>query len=129
MNKIKRFVFNTPNLKIRRRNLRKSSTDAERKLWSKLRDKQLLNLKFFRQYSVGPYILDFYCPTKRLAIELDGSQHATTDKRFYDEKRSLYLKKFNLQVLRFWDNDVLKNTDGVLLKILEHLTPPNLPLI
>ena len=73
-------AFNWPSAKTRRRSLRKSSTDAERKLWSKLRNKQLAGLKFFRQYSVGPYILDFYCPTLRLDIEADGGQHDIAQK-------------------------------------------------
>ncbi|MBU3901334.1 endonuclease domain-containing protein [Patescibacteria group bacterium] len=122
-----KFVFNKSSVKTRRRELRKASTDAERKLWSKLRNKQLSGLKFFRQYSIGPYILDFYCPAVRLAIEADGGQHGTTRKK-YDKKRTQYLEKFNITVLRFWDNDILKNIDGVLLEIKRRITPPNLPL-
>jgi very-short-patch-repair endonuclease len=64
----------------------------------------------------------------RLGIELDGSQHIERQ-RSYDEKRSKYLEKFNISILRFWDNEVLKNIEGVLLKILERLIPPRLPLI
>ncbi|KKT26902.1 MAG: hypothetical protein UW11_C0005G0026 [Parcubacteria group bacterium GW2011_GWA2_43_9b] len=122
-----KFVFNKTAVKTHRRALRKASTDAERRLWSKLRSKQLSGLKFFRQYSIGSYILDFYCPAVRLSIEADGSQHGEI-RRDYDEKRTRYLERFNITVLRFWDNDILKNTDGVILKILEHITPPNLPL-
>ncbi|MDD2753245.1 MAG: endonuclease domain-containing protein [Candidatus Portnoybacteria bacterium] len=123
----KKFVFNKSSVKIHRRDLRKASTDAERKLWSKLRNRQLAGVKFFRQYSVGPYILDFYCPAIRLGIEADGSQHDISQKE-HDTKRTCYLEQFNINILRFWDNDILKNTDGVILKILEHITPPNLPL-
>ena len=118
-----KFVFNKLLSKARRQNLRKTSTDAERKLWSRLRNKQLNGLKFFRQYGVGLYILDFYCPAIRLVVEVDGSQHADARKN-YDEKRTKYLKHFNITVLRFWDNDILKNTDGTIMKILEHITPP-----
>ncbi|MBU2220239.1 endonuclease domain-containing protein, partial [Patescibacteria group bacterium] len=106
-----------------RRELRKNFTDAERKLWSRLRNKQLFGFKFFRQYSVGPYIIDFYCPSIRLGVEADGSQHSTT-RKIYDERRTRYLEQFNIVVLRFWDNDILKNTDGVLLEISRNLTPP-----
>ncbi len=113
---------NKAEFKNRRRALRKNFTDAERKLWSKLRNKQLLGFKFFRQYSVGPYILDFYCPTVKLAIELDGGQHAQGARALYDEKRTEYLDEHNIKVIRFWDNDVLKNTDGVLLEIGRNLT-------
>ncbi len=124
----KSFIFNKPSFKRFRSGLRKNSTDAERKLWSKLRNQQLGKLKFYRQYSIGSYILDFYCPKIRLAIELDGGQHAETQKEFYDKRRSDYLKKYNICILRFWNNEVLENTEGVILKILRDITPPNLPL-
>jgi very-short-patch-repair endonuclease len=100
--------------KERRRSLRKSETDAERKLWQILRNKQIEGLKFFRQYSVGKYILDFYCPKYRLAIEADGSQHFRSA---YDDNRTAELKKLNIFVLRFWDNEILQNIEGVYEKI------------
>jgi|SRR3989338_4132835 len=115
---------NRSELKNRRRTLRKNFTDAERKLWSKLRSKQLLGFKFFRQYSIGHYILDFFCPVLKLAIELDGGQHGQGAQVLYDKKRTEYLNKNNIEVIRFWDNDVLKNTEGVLLEIARNLTPP-----
>lgn len=120
--------LNKISLKPRRQILRKNSTDAERKFWAKLRNRQLLGFKFYRQFSVGPYILDFYCPVCRLAIELDGGQHTKTKQKLYDDKRTNFLKSHNISVIRFWDNDVLQNIDGVLRKIEENLTPPNLPL-
>lgn len=115
-------LYNKAELKNKRRVLRKSFTDAERKLWSRLRNKQLFGFKFFRQYSVGPYILDFYCPAAKLGIELDGGHHAQTSQALYDKKRTEYLNEHNVKVIRFWDNDVLKNTDGVLLEINRNLT-------
>jgi len=120
--------LNIPALKNRRCQLRKGSTDAEKRLWSKLRAKQLNRFKFYRQFSAGQYILDFYCPACRLAVELDGGQHAEEKKRSYDAKRTEYLNRQNIRVIRFWDNDALKNTESVLNIILENLTPPNLPL-
>jgi len=108
-------LYNNKNFKERRRALRRLQTDAEKKLWSILRNKRIRDLKFFRQYSVGNYILDFYCPKIRLAIEADGGQHVEND---YDEKRTAYLKKQNIFVLRFWNNDILNNLDGVYAKIL-----------
>jgi len=114
------FNFNKPSFKERRRDLRKKSTDAEKKLWVKLRNKQMMGYKFFCQYGIGSYILDFYCPSVRLGIELDGSQHID-ELKIYDERRSRFLKNFNISVLRFWDNDVLQNTEGVLLKIIDKL--------
>ena len=71
-----KYLYNDPSTKLDRRRLRKNATDAERKLWSILQSRRMAGLKFFRQYSVGSYILDFYCPERRLAIEVDGGQHA-----------------------------------------------------
>jgi very-short-patch-repair endonuclease len=113
---------NKAEFKNRRRLLRKNFTDAERRLWSRLRRRQLFGFKFFRQYSVGSYIVDFYCPAIRLAIELDGGQHAQGAQALYDEKRTEYLNKHNIKVIRAWDDDALKNTDGVLLEISSNLT-------
>jgi very-short-patch-repair endonuclease len=116
-------------LKERRRELRRSQTEAEKVLWEKLRGNSFYNLKFFRQYSVGPYILDFFCPSQRLALEIDGGQHADSDAQAYDEARSAYLKTRDISVLRFWNNEVLQNMEGVLSRIAEGITPPNLPFI
>jgi very-short-patch-repair endonuclease len=71
-------------------------------------------MKFFRQYSFGPYILDFYCPQKKLAVELDGGQHNQLDGREYDADRTNYLNVYGIEVVRFWNNEVLGNMDGVL---------------
>lgn len=114
-------IFNNPNLKNKRRELRQNQTETEKLLWKYLRGKQLANSKFFRQYSAGPYIIDFYCPTKRLAIELDGGQHAEVHQQAHDERRSSYLRQKGITVLRFWDNEVFHNTTDVLEKITETL--------
>lgn len=107
MNQYRPSAFNKPIFKSKRRDLRKNSTDAEKKIWSKLRAKQLNGFKFYRQYSAGTYILDFYCSACRLAVELDGSQHTEEKQKMYDEKRTKYLNEHNIRVVRFWDNDVL----------------------
>ena len=122
-----KFIRNNPKLKQRRRDLRRDHTDAEKILWQKLRNRQLYGMKFFRQYSVGPYALDFHCPKSKLAIELDGGQHAEEDRREYDEHRSEYLKAHGIEVMRFWNNEVMRNMDGVLSRIEERLTP-SIPL-
>ena len=109
--------YNNPVLKPRRQDLRKNQTDAEKVLWRHLRGQQLDGFRFFRQYSVGPYILDFYCPQIRLAVELDGGQHAESDIIAYDKERTQYLKSFDIKMLRFWNNEMLGNTDAVLEKI------------
>jgi len=85
-------------------------------------------MRFFRQYSIGPYILDFYCPTMKLAVELDGGQHNQYDSQEYDTVRSEYLKAQGIEVMRFWNHEVLIDTGGVLTRLAERVTPPNLPL-
>jgi len=84
-----------------------------------LRNRHMAGLKFFRQYSVGPYILDFYCPERRLAIEIDGGQHAYLYSQQHDAHRDSYLRKSNIRVIRFWNNDVLQNIEGVWKMIKE----------
>ncbi len=118
-------IRNDPLLKERRRDLRRDQTDVEKALWAHLRNRQFFDMKFFRQYSVGPYILDFYCPKSKLAIELDGGQHTQADNRQYDAVRSAYLKSQGVDVLRFWNHEVLQNTDSVLAVIAQKITPPS----
>jgi very-short-patch-repair endonuclease len=100
--------------RARRRALRGSATDAERLLWRLLRARQFLGLKFRRQHSVGPYIVDFYCADRRLAVELDGGQHFTVEGQAYDKRRTEYLAARGVRVLRFANNELFENTDGVL---------------
>ena len=100
------------------RTLRQHSTDAERKLWSKLRDRQLLGFKFVRQLPVGPYIADFACREADLIVELDGGQHAESTK---DAQRTAMLAGHGYEVIRFWNNDVLTNLEGTLQVIAERL--------
>jgi very-short-patch-repair endonuclease len=113
--------YNDHSTEEKRRGLRKNQTDAERKLWGVLRGKQLGGVKFFRQYSAGPYILDFYCPVCRLAVELDGSQHGDDDQKIRDERREKYLKQNDIFVLRFWNDEITDNLDGVVDKIAEEI--------
>ena len=105
------------------RELRKNQTDAETLLWSLLRGRQLNDCKFRRQHPVEPYILDFYCHENKLAIELDGGQHNTELTIHKDSKRTDYLQSQGITVLRFWNNDVLQNTESVLQQIYSTLTP------
>jgi very-short-patch-repair endonuclease len=109
------------NLKYLARELRKNMTDAERLLWSKVRMKQLNSYQFYRQKNVGNYIVDFYCPAGKLIIELDGSQHYTEEGKKKDEIRDQYLDSLGFTVLRFSDREVLKNLEGVIEKIHDHL--------
>jgi very-short-patch-repair endonuclease len=96
------------------RTLRRQQTDAEGKLWYYLRNKRFYGLKFRRQFPIGPYVLDFYCDAKKLAIELDGGQHTKLPNIKKDKQRSQYLKEKGIQVIRFWDNEILQDIDGVL---------------
>ena len=112
-------------LKQRSRDLRKNLTDAEQKLWQKLRNKQIYGNKFRRQFVLGNYIVDFICLDKRLIIEVDGGQHM--DNVSYDSQRDEWLKNQNFKVLRFWNNQVLNEIDSVLeviVKNLELIVPP-----
>jgi very-short-patch-repair endonuclease len=96
----------------RARSLRNLSTDAERRLWQALRNRQLEGAKFRRQHPIGPYFVDFACIEAALIIEADGSQHA--DQIDYDRQRSVFLSEKGFRILRFWDNEILANTEGVL---------------
>lgn len=124
-----KFLRNDPALKHRRQELRRTQTDAEKAFWSKVRNRQFYGLRFFRQYSMGPYILDFYCPALKLAVELDGGQHNQCENMEYDSARTEYLKAHGIDVMRCWNHEVLLNMQGVLDKMSLKVTPPNLPLI
>ena len=101
--------------------MRRQPTEAERKLWSLLRAKRLLSWKFKRQEQIGDYVVDFVCFGARLIVEADGSQHA---ENLGDKARDEYLKSERFRVLRFWNNDILANPEGVLTAILAVLEPP-----
>ncbi len=103
----------------RARSLRSNMTDVEHKLWMALKGKQLADCRFRRQHPIGAYIVDFACVERRLVIELDGGQHQNQDA--YDEVRSECLNQQGWQVVRFWNNEVLNNLDGVLEVIMEKL--------
>ena len=108
-----------PNRLAFARRLRHASTDAERRLWYRLRSRQINDAKFVRQERIGPYTVDFVCREQRLIIEVDGGQHATDSR---DTVRESWLRDRGYRVLRFWNNDVLSNTDGVLEAIASALT-------
>ncbi len=99
-------------------------TNAEIILWSRIKNKQL-GYKFLRQQSIGSYIVDFYCPTARLVIEIDGGQHYEGAGKEADRQRDKYLgQKLKLKVLRFTNIDVLKNIEGVIMAIIEKTKNP-----
>ncbi|HUO05205.1 MAG TPA: endonuclease domain-containing protein [Candidatus Binataceae bacterium] len=105
----------------RARALRAASTDAERKLWANLRGRQLKGAKFRRQHPIPPYIADFFCLEARLIVELDGSQHGEEAAQQADQRRTAHLEGQDYRVLRFWNDEVLDNLEGVLERIAEFL--------
>ena len=102
-----------PNQKARQ--LRRRSTDAERRMWSTLRDRRLMEYKFRRQHPIGRYIVDFACTEHQLVIEIDGGQHGDSP---IDPRRTVWLESQGWKVIRFWNNDVLGNPNGVIVAIL-----------
>jgi very-short-patch-repair endonuclease len=110
------------------RNLRSNMTDAERLIWSKIRGEQIGDLQFYRQKNIGHYIVDFYCPKGKPIVEIDGGQHYESDGMKKDRERDRYLQMLGFAVLRFSDIEVLKNIDGVVERIYEHLKSPLTPL-
>lgn len=116
---MKRFN-NLKNYKKFRKDLRNYATPQEIILWSRLRKSQL-GYKFRRQHSIGKYIVDFYCPEKKLIIEVDGGQHDEENARKYDENRTKYFESLGVKVLRCWDNEINNNISGVIQEIVNYL--------
>jgi very-short-patch-repair endonuclease len=107
-------------MKVNSRLLRKNMTEAEIHLWHHLRLRQMAGLKFRRQFQIGPYIVDFACPQKKLVIEVDGGHHA--EQVDSDHERTKWLESQGYRVLRFWNNEVQSNLDGVKESIYNALT-------
>ena len=110
------------------RELRSSGSNAEKRLWSCLRNRQLLGFKFRRQHPVASFIVDFYCHEAKLVIEIDGGQHAERGQSVYDARRTELLQAKGISVIRFWNNEVLQNLEGVLETIAAMLRPLTLAL-
>jgi very-short-patch-repair endonuclease len=102
----------------RARELRRNQTEAEERLWNELRGRRLAAAKFVRQYQIGEFIADFACRSLRLAIELDGGQHSENER---DAARTRVIEAYGYRVIRFWNNEVLENMDGVLQAISHEL--------
>ena len=115
---------NSPEMIDRARQLRHGHTDAEKQLWNELRDRRFRNLKFKRQFVVHPYIVDFICLENKMIVEIDGGQHA--EQTGYDQRRTAFLERAGYKVVRFWNNEVLKNIQGVLESLvveIERIVP------
>ena len=109
---LKNIVHTPADTLVFAKELRRSMTDAEKILWSKLRVHRFFGYKFRRQVPLGPYIVDFFCPDRSIIIELDGSGHA--EQEAYDKRRDAYFFDHNLLVVRFWNHEVFENMEGVL---------------
>ncbi len=102
--------------------LRKRQTPTEAKMWACLRNRKLLNIKFRRQYPIGPYIVDFCAIQHKLVIEVDGGGHLSDEQKVNDRIRDYYLEKRGYIVMRFWANDVNNNLEGVVQMIYEFIS-------
>lgn len=109
------------NIISRAKTLRINRTEAETHLWHFLRARRLGGYKFRRQHPIGNYILDFYCSEKKLAIELDGGQHAHEDRSIYDQNRTDILTGMGVKVIRYWDHELFLNIEGIIEDILREL--------
>jgi very-short-patch-repair endonuclease len=110
-------LYNKAETKNHRKILRKNLTAEEKVVWNIIRNRKVLGLKFFRQYGIDNYIADFYCPQARLVIEIDGGQHSNAISTEYDQKRTDYFTSLRIVVIRFWNNEVRENSEGVYQKI------------
>ena len=111
------------NKTILARNLRKNSTIQERRLWNLLKNRQFHNLKFKRQQPIGDYIVDFICKEAKIIIEVDGGQQNEPENIEYDKTRTEYLNNLGYKVVRFWNNEIYENIEGVLLKLEVEINP------
>lgn len=106
-----------PETKTRIRDLRRNATPQEIILWSRLKAKRFRSLKFRRQEKIGKYIVDFICLEKNLIIELDGFQHKEENQEKYDKMRTKFLERQGFRIIRFWNDEINNNLEGVFLKI------------
>lgn len=117
------YPFNWKSEKEKRRKLRNNMPQPELILWYYLKNKQLKGYKFRRQVSIGKYVVDFYCPKLKLAIELDGDSHYYPEAKKHDYKRDEWIKRFGINFIRFTNRDIIENKDAVLENILAYLPP------
>ncbi len=113
-------IHNKPELRDKRKELRNNSTSAEACLWLRLKKSQLQGRKFRRQHSIGNYIVDFYCPSEKIAVELDGAHHFTSTGMQNDVERDAYLAALEITVIRFENKLVFENPEGLLEEIARH---------
>lgn len=110
-------LFNKTKFKNFRKHLRNNLTPAEATLWRYLKNKQIDGRRFRRQFGVDKYVLDFYCPSENLAVELDGEDHFSDFGLAYDSERELFLRQYNIQIIRFENQEVFENIEFVIERI------------
>jgi very-short-patch-repair endonuclease len=120
----KRFITSFHSSIAKARALRRTMTEPEKRLWALVRNNRF-GVKFRRQVPIGPYIVDFFCFSAKLAVELDGSQHYTEEGKDYDFHRDQFLKAYGVTVLRFSNREFLENQDGVMQTIWERVNKKN----
>jgi very-short-patch-repair endonuclease len=116
-------IFNRSSELEKRRALRASPTEAEKQIWYKLRKRNINGYKFRRQYSIGPYIADFFCPQAKLAVEIDGNVHNSTDAQEYDKVRDEFMQSIGIQILRFTNSEVENNPEKIVEEIIKAINP------
>ena len=114
-------IYNRTSEKEKRRHLRKNMTKAEVLLWLQLKNKQVLGQRFLRQYGVDRFVIDFYCPKLKLAIEVDGETHFVEGAEEYDRERQRYIEGVGIRFLRFLNTDIYQNLGGVLQTITDKI--------
>lgn len=120
----RKFIFNVYPLKLRRQSLRSKATQAEKILWERLRNNKL-GFKFFRQYSIEGYVIDFYCPGKRVGIEVEGLVHAKPENKIYDKYRLRYLAAYNIKFMKIKNERIYAEIGNVISEISEVLSSPS----
>ena len=118
-------VYNKKEMTKTRKALRNSMPKAEVILWSHLKGKQFRELKFRRQYSIGHYVVDFFCPKIRLVIELDGESHLSKTQRIRDKTRQKIIEKTGIKILRYYNTDIYENIEGVLTDLGKNVMNQN----
>ncbi|BFM38534.1 endonuclease domain-containing protein [Synechocystis sp. LKSZ1] len=114
-------IFNQASEKEKRRQLRQNPTKAESIVWQYFKGKKIANCKFRRQYSIGPFVVDFYCPELKLAIEIDGESHDSLEAQAYDLNRQQYIEAFGISFLRFTNQQIYENAESVMMSIVDHV--------
>lgn len=117
-------IFNQPQYKKRRQELRQQPSSAEARLWWYLQNRRFYGFKFRRQQGIGQYVVDFYCPKLRLAIEVDGDSHFEPDNIVNDKHRQQWIEDLGIRVVRFTNNEVLEDTFGVLSSLKMFISKP-----